>query len=65
MRIAGRFNGFPHEAFDFFEQLALHNNRATAPGYPVRFRDGVIPQANTVRAPDLIALPENEFERTT
>lgn len=25
--IAGRFNGFPHEAFDFFEQLARHNNR--------------------------------------
>ncbi len=21
------FNGFPHEAFDFFEQLARHNNR--------------------------------------
>jgi uncharacterized protein (TIGR02453 family) len=26
-RIAGRFNGFPQEAFEFFEQLALHNNR--------------------------------------
>jgi uncharacterized protein (TIGR02453 family) len=26
-RFAGRFNGFPHEAFDFFEQLALNNNR--------------------------------------
>jgi len=26
-RIAGRFNGFPQEAFDFFEKLALHNNR--------------------------------------
>lgn len=26
-RIAGRFNGFPQEAFDFFEQLALYNNR--------------------------------------
>jgi uncharacterized protein (TIGR02453 family) len=26
-RIAGRFNGFPGEAFDFFEELALHNNR--------------------------------------
>lgn len=26
-RIAGGFDGFPHEAFDFFEQLARHNNR--------------------------------------
>ena len=26
-RIAGQFNGFPHEAFNFFEQLALYNNR--------------------------------------
>ena len=26
-RIAGRFNGFPQEAFEFFEQLAVHNNR--------------------------------------
>lgn len=26
-RIAGPFNGFPHEAFDFFEQLARYNNR--------------------------------------
>lgn len=26
-RIAGRFSGFPQEAFEFFEQLALHNNR--------------------------------------
>ena len=25
--IAGRFNGFPQEAFEFFEQLALYNNR--------------------------------------
>jgi len=25
--VAGRFNGFPQEAFQFFEQLALHNNR--------------------------------------
>ena len=26
-RIAERFNGFPPEAFEFFEQLALYNNR--------------------------------------
>jgi uncharacterized protein (TIGR02453 family) len=26
-RVTGRFNGFPQEAFEFFEQLALHNNR--------------------------------------
>jgi uncharacterized protein (TIGR02453 family) len=26
-QIAGRFNGFPHEALEFFEQLALSNNR--------------------------------------
>ena len=26
-RITGQFNGFPQEAFNFFEQLALHNNR--------------------------------------
>jgi uncharacterized protein (TIGR02453 family) len=26
-RVANRFNGFPPEAFEFFEQLALHNNR--------------------------------------
>lgn len=26
-RTARRFNGFPQEAFDFFEQIALHNNR--------------------------------------
>jgi uncharacterized protein (TIGR02453 family) len=26
-RIAGRFNGFPQEAFEFFEQLAIYNNR--------------------------------------
>jgi uncharacterized protein (DUF2461 family) len=26
-RTPGRFNGFPQGAFDFFEQLALHNNR--------------------------------------
>ena len=26
-RIAGQFNGFPHEAFDFFERLARNNNR--------------------------------------
>jgi uncharacterized protein (TIGR02453 family) len=25
--IDSRFNGFPQEAFEFFEQLALHNNR--------------------------------------
>jgi uncharacterized protein (TIGR02453 family) len=25
--IAGRFGGFPREAFEFFEQLARHNNR--------------------------------------
>lgn len=25
--IAGGFNGFPHEAFEFFERLARHNNR--------------------------------------
>ena len=25
--VAIRFNGFPQEAFEFFEQLALHNNR--------------------------------------
>jgi uncharacterized protein (TIGR02453 family) len=26
-RIDSRFTGFPQEAFDFFEQLVLHNNR--------------------------------------
>ena len=26
-RIAGRFYGFPQEAFEFFEQLAVHNSR--------------------------------------
>ena len=26
-RSAGRFSGFPQEAFDFFEHLALYNNR--------------------------------------
>ena len=26
-RIENQFNGFPKEAFEFFEQLALHNNR--------------------------------------
>ena len=26
-RIDSRFNGFPQEAFEFFEQLALHNHR--------------------------------------
>ena len=25
--IENQFNGFPKEAFEFFEQLALHNNR--------------------------------------
>ena len=25
--ITGQFNGFPQEAFEFFKQLALHNNR--------------------------------------